>query len=323
MLEPESDGMIADAVRIPIELKGSRVDQLAAQYYPQFSRAKLQAWIRSGDLTLNDQTVKPNLRVKGEETLRLVVPDELPVLSVATPEEIPLDIVFEDDAFMVINKPAGLVVHPAPGHATGTLVNALLHHAPILESLPRAGIVHRIDKDTTGLLLVAKTLASHTALVRQLEKRAIHREYRALVVGEVISGGTVEARMGRHPQHRIKMAVLEHGRSAVTHYRVEKRFPQFTQLSVRLETGRTHQIRVHMMHQGFPLVGDPLYGRAGWQPKGAPDQVREQLALFNRQALHAARLGVTHPTTDEWLEFSVPLPEDYQQLLAALSQWRV
>jgi 23S rRNA pseudouridine1911/1915/1917 synthase len=236
-------------------------------------------------------------------------------------EDIDLDIVYEDEDLLVINKQAGLVVHPAAGNYTGTLVNALLHHVPDLVNLPRAGIVHRLDKETTGLMVVAKTLEAHTDLVAQLADRTVSREYQAIAVGAMTGGGTVNAPMGRHPIQRKLMAVLSAGgKRAITHYRVIKRYPHHTHIKVNLETGRTHQIRVHMAHIGFPLVGDQTYGNRFKIPKGANPHLIDALKNFPRQALHAARLGLEHPGTGEYVEWTAPLPADFQSLVDALDK---
>lgn len=234
------------------------------------------------------------------------------------PQALPLEIVFEDEHLLVVNKPSGLVVHPAAGNPDGTLLNRLLHHAPELATLPRAGIVHRLDKDTTGLLVVAKTLPAHKGLVEQLQARSIKREYRALVVGVLVTGGTVEGAVGRHPVERTRMAVVSGGKPAVTHYRVIERLPAHTFLKVELETGRTHQIRVHLAHIRHPLVGDPLYGGRPRLPKGGTEDQIRALQGFRRQALHAVRLRLTHPVSGQVLEWEAPIPEDFRGLLSAL-----
>ncbi len=233
-------------------------------------------------------------------------------------QAIALDVAFEDEHLLVINKPAGLVVHPAAGHADGTLQNALLHHAPGIEAVPRAGIVHRLDKLTSGIMVAAKTLQAHKSLVDQLQQRTMKREYQALVHGQIIAGGTIDEPIGRHPKDRTRMAVVAGGKSAVTHFRVARKFTDFTLLDVSLETGRTHQIRVHMAHQRLPLVGDPVYGIRFRPPAGAGQPLLDQLQQFRRQALHARRLTLTHPN-GESMAFEAPLPTDLQQLLAALS----
>jgi 23S rRNA pseudouridine1911/1915/1917 synthase len=299
------------ALTLLAELGGMRLDQALAQQLPEYSRSRLQEWIAAGLVTLNGTAANSKQKVWGGEVVVVrpqAHPSELPYQA----EDIPLDIVFEDDSILVINKPVGLVVHPASGNWRGTLLNALLHHAPQLAQVPRAGIVHRLDKDTSGLLVVAKTLVAQTALVRQLQARSVRREYLALAYGAVARDGTVDAPIGRHPTQRTKMAVVDSGKPAITHYHVEERFPGCTLLRCRLETGRTHQIRVHLAALGHPLVGDSTYLKG---PQKCPPQLRAILSVFPRQALHAERLGLEHPSLGEWLEWRVPLPGDLQQLL--------
>ncbi len=303
--------------QVPFSMGGLRFDQAASELFPDFSRSRLQSWIKDGQLKINGVNGKPKDKVIGGETLDLNA--ELEAQGDWQPEEIQLDIVHEDDDLLIINKQAGLVVHPAAGNYTGTLVNALLNHIPELINLPRAGIVHRLDKETTGLMVVAKTLEAHTDLVAQLADRTVSREYEAVAVGAMTGGGTVNAPMGRHPIHRKLMAVLSAGgKRAVTHYRVATRFPHHTHIKVKLETGRTHQIRVHMAHIGFALVGDKTYGKSFKIPKGANSHLIEALKAFPRQALHAAKLGLEHPGTGEYTEWTAPIPEDFKGLLAAL-----
>jgi len=295
---------------VPRELAGLRLDQALARLFPEHSRSRLQAWVRAGRVLLDARPAADVKRkVWGGE--RVALADAAgAVESAALAEAIPLAVVYEDDAIIVIDKPAGLVVHPGAGNRQGTLLNALLHHAPQLASVPRAGIVHRLDKETSGLLVVAKTLAAHTDLVRQLAARTVQREYLALVHGRVAGDGSIDAPIGRHPVARTRMAVTAGGREARTRYRVSERFDGATLLAVTLETGRTHQIRVHMRAIGHPLVGDPTYGKR----RSAPGT----LADFPRQALHAARLGLTHPATRARCEWESPLPADLRALLASL-----
>lgn len=300
---------------VPPELAGSRLDQAAAQLFGEYSRERLKQWIQEGTLTLDGKQAKPKEKVMGGEQLTVAV--TLQDETVAVAENIPLDIVHEDDQLIIINKPAGLVVHPGAGNHQGTLMNALLHHEPALSQLPRAGIVHRLDRDTTGLMVVAKTLTAHTSLVAQLSDKQVYREYEAVTYGNMTAGGTVDAPIDRHPHDRVRMAVVPGGRAAVTHYRILQRFPNHTHVRVQLETGRTHQIRVHMAHIGFPLIGDPVYARLRF-PKGATPVLLDTLRLFNRQALHARRLGLVHPATGEQCLWESPLPEDFLQLLEAL-----
>ena len=307
------------SAQVPVTMSGMRFDQVASELFPDFSRSRLQSWIKDGQLKLDGRIAKPKDKIIGGETLSLDA--ELEAQGEWEAEEIDLDIVYEDEDLLVINKQAGLVVHPAAGNYTGTLVNALLHHVPDLVNLPRAGIVHRLDKETTGLMVVAKTLETHTDLVAQLADRTVSREYQAIAVGAMTGGGTVNAPMGRHPMQRKLMAVLSAGgKRAVTHYRVIKRYPQHTHIKVNLETGRTHQIRVHMAHIGFPLVGDQTYGNRFRIPKGANQHLVDTLKNFPRQALHAARLGLEHPGTGEYVEWTAPLPEDFQNLVDALDK---
>lgn len=307
----------ADLV-IPQELGAVRLDQAMAQLMPEHSRSRIQDWIKAGALLVNGQPRKPRDKVMAGDHVTLQVAVE--AVADWEAEAIDLDIVFEDEHLLVINKPAGLVVHPAAGHDSGTLLNALLHHCPDIDHLPRAGIVHRLDKDTTGLMVVAKTLVAHTSLVEQLQERTMGREYEAVVQGEMTGGGKVEEPMARHPKNRQKMAVVPNGKPALTHYRVLERFAGFTHVRLKLETGRTHQIRVHMSHIHYPLVGDPLYGGRMRLPKGATERLQEHLRQFRRQALHAKRLELRHPVSGETLEWEVPLPDDLNELLTVLRQ---
>jgi 23S rRNA pseudouridine1911/1915/1917 synthase len=297
---------------------GQRVDQVLSSGFPEFSRSRLQQWIKQGRVRLQGEACRAKDRVKGGESLSLQPVAE--PCGEDRPETMDLDLVYEDESIIVINKPAGLVVHPAAGNLSGTLLNGLLAHAPELQAIPRAGIVHRLDKDTSGLLVVARTLEAHNALVCQLQARTVKREYRAIAQGVLISGGTVEAPIGRHPVNRLRMAVVPQGKQAITHYRVVRRFRAHTDLQVRLETGRTHQIRVHMSHIHHPLVGDPLYGGRLKLPEGTGSEMRQVLQNFRRQALHAARLGLLHPVSGESLSWEAPLPEDMRVLLEVLAR---
>jgi 23S rRNA pseudouridine1911/1915/1917 synthase len=296
---------------IPDEYAGLRLDQALAKLLPEYSRSRLQEWVVLQQVTVDGEFAISKQKVWGSETLE-VLPQlhssEQPYLA----EDIALDIVYEDDALIVINKPVGLVVHPGSGNWEGTLLNALLHYAPQLADVPRAGIVHRLDKDTSGLMVVAKTLIAQTALARQLEERSVKREYLALVHGELLHGGMIDLPIGRHPSQRVKMAVVEDGKPAMTHYQVEIKFPSCTLLRCRLETGRTHQIRVHLSHLKFPLVGDSIYIKGA--QKCVP-QLRKLLNSFPRQALHATRLALSHPISGELMEWHVSMPQDMQQLL--------
>lgn len=302
---------------VPAAMTGLRLDQAAAELFADFSRERLKAWIREGALTLNGQAARPRAPVMAGATLALwAVLEESRAWQA---EAIPLAIVHEDEALLVIDKQAGLVVHPAAGNETGTLLNALLHHAPGLAALPRAGIVHRLDKDTSGLMVVAKTLEAQTALVEQLQARTVKREYDAVVGGAMIAGGRVDAPIGRHPVDRKRQAVVASGgKPAVTHYRVVERFRGHTHVRCRLETGRTHQIRVHLAHLRFPLVGDQLYGGRLKLPAGASDELKRALRGFSRQALHARRLAFVHPENGQTARFASELPEDLSLLLDRL-----
>jgi 23S rRNA pseudouridine1911/1915/1917 synthase len=301
------------------EQAGMRLDQAAAELFEGFSRGRLQKWIRSGALRVDGQARKPTYRVSGGETLVL---DAEPEYSEdVRAENISLDIVFADEDIIVLIKPAGLVVHPAAGNRDGTLQNALLHFDPRLAALPRAGIVQRLDKDTSGIMVVARSERAHHSLVRQLQSRTMSRIYRAVVLGDMISGGTVDAPIGRHPVDRKRMAVVASGRPAVSHYRILERFPGISYIEVSLETGRTHQIRVHMAHIGHPLVGDPVYGRSTRRRRGMTDARHDLLRAFPRQALHAVRIELKHPGSGEAVAFDAALPADFERLLTELRQW--
>jgi 23S rRNA pseudouridine1911/1915/1917 synthase len=296
--------------------EGMRLDQALAAALPQYSRTRVAGWIREGSVTVDGLPAKPRQLVRGGERLQLQA-----VLEVETgvePEEIKLKIARQDQHFFVIDKPAGLVVHPGAGNPRHTLQNALLALDPRLAALPRAGIVHRIDKETSGLLVVARTLPAHTALTRMLEVHDIEREYLALCVGALTGGGTIDKPIGRHRSDRLKMAVRSDGRDAVTHYRIEERFAAHTLLRVQLETGRTHQIRVHLAHLGYPLVGDPLYGGRRQLTAKSSASVREATGAFARQALHAARLSFAHPINAKPVKVESPLPKDFAKLLKIL-----
>jgi 23S rRNA pseudouridine1911/1915/1917 synthase len=303
---------------VPDELAGQRLDQALAALFPDYSRSRLQGWIRAGQVRVDGRALRPRDKVDGGE--EIVLSAELEDETRAEPEPIRLAVLHEDEEILVLDKPAGLVVHPGAGNAAGTLVNALLHHRPDLRVLPRAGLVHRLDKDTSGVMVVACTPGAHAALVRQLEERSVKREYEAVCVGVMTGGGTVDAPIGRHPVDRIRMAIREGGREAVTHYRVAARFRGHTHVLCRLETGRTHQIRVHLASIRHPIVGDPVYGGRFALPKGASPALIEALRGFRRQALHAARLELVHPGSGEIVHFEAPLAADLQALLAVLRQ---
>ncbi|HQV42160.1 MAG: 23S rRNA pseudouridine(1911/1915/1917) synthase RluD [Moraxellaceae bacterium] len=307
------------------ELAGSRLDQAAAHLFPEYSRERLKDWIKDGRLTVQGKQGKPKDKVVGGEELVLLA--ELESETDAQPQDIPLNIVYEDDDLLVINKPAGLVVHPGAGNSDGTLMNALLFHHADLRLLPRAGIVHRIDKDTSGLLVVAKTLPAQTSLTTQLADKTVYREYEAIVCGVMTGGGTIDAPIDRHPSDRTRMAVVNRrdeddmrGRDAVSHYRVIARFRGHTHVRVQLETGRTHQIRVHMGHIGHPLAGDPVYGGRPRLPKGGTPEMIRAIQQFPRQALHARQLGLQHPITGNDMRWESPLPDDMTELLRILAE---
>lgn len=299
---------------IPDEYSGLRLDHALAKLFSDYSRARIQKWIKNGDVIVNGKNMRPKDVVSGGEEVLLNV--ELLEETELEPENIYLDIIFEDESIIVINKPAGLIIHPGAGNPSGTMANALLHHVPEIRSVPRVGIVHRLDKDTTGLLVVAKDLKTHAHLVDQLQQRTVSRKYIALVYGEMISGGTVDEPIGRHSVDRKRMAVKPSmGRPAVTHYRVRKKYNGFTLLDVKLETGRTHQIRVHMSYIKFPIIGDLVYGR---KMNAGENSTLLKLSNFSRQALHAAELSFIHPKKQSEITFSAPLPEDFQELIEIL-----
>lgn len=306
------------AAEVPFDLGGQRLDQVAAQLFSDHSRSRLAGWIKDGRLKVDGAVLRPRDIVHTGSRLELAV--ELEAQGEWVAQDIELDIVYEDDHILVIDKPTGLVVHPAAGHQDGTLLNALLHHVPHLANVPRAGIVHRLDKDTTGLMVVAKTLEAHTNLVAQLQARSVSRIYEAIVTGVIVAGGTVDAPIGRHGVQRQKMAVIETGKVAISHYRVLERFRAHTHTRVKLETGRTHQIRVHMTHIGHPLVGDPTYGGRFRIPPGASPTLVESLRDFPRQALHARFLELDHPATHVRMKWESPLPDDFTWLLSLLRQ---
>jgi 23S rRNA pseudouridine1911/1915/1917 synthase len=298
---------------VPDELAGQRLDRALARMFPEFSRSRLKSWLIAGAITVDGNSPRPRDPVRGGECVELNPVAELSVY--ADPEPIALDVVFEDESLIVINKPAGLVVHPGAGNPGGTLMNGLLHHAARLKEIPRAGIIHRLDKNTSGLLLIAKTLPVHTALVRLLADREISRHYLAVCNGVLTGGGKIDAAIGRHPVDRTRMSVQENGKPAVTHYTVRERFRAHTYVNVRLETGRTHQIRVHFAHRRHALVGDPVYGGRLALPAGATEPMIAALREFRRQALHATRLEFAHPESGETLNFEVPPPADFLTLI--------
>ncbi|WP_330924741.1 23S rRNA pseudouridine(1911/1915/1917) synthase RluD [Candidatus Sororendozoicomonas aggregata] len=312
--------MIQQTALVPERQGGRRLDQVATGCFPDYSRSRVQSWIKSGALRVDGKQGRAKDKVRARQVLTLIA--ELESDKRWEPEAIPLNIVFEDAHVLVINKPAGLVVHPGAGNYSGTLLNGLLHHEPALSKIPRAGIVHRLDKDTTGLMVVAKNLQAQANLVNQLQARTVKREYEAVVQGLMTRGGNVEKPIGRHPSNRLKMGVIASGKYAATQYRLIERYRAHTHIKLQLETGRTHQIRVHMAHLRFPLIGDPLYGRSLRLPKKCGDTLKEQLQGFRRQALHARQLGLIHPDTQKHMQWEVPLPDDMVALLVALQQDR-
>lgn len=302
---------------VPTDLAGKRLDQVLAKLCPQHSRSRLQSWIRSDAVTVNGNRLRQRDKLHGGETIKITVQYSVENEGWSK-QNIPVDIVFEDEHIIVLNKPVGLVVHPGAGNQEHTLLNALLYHRPELEHIPRAGIIQRLDKDTSGLMVVTKTLLAHTWLVDQLQKRLIQRQYQAIVQGVLTSGGSVDAPIGRHPLQRKRMAVIAAGKDAVTHYHILRKFTAHTHVRLELETGRTHQIRVHMAHIKHPIVGDPVYAGRMRLPKNSSTELRTQLQNFPRQALHACSLGLVHPDSREALSWDIALPEDIQTLILAL-----
>jgi 23S rRNA pseudouridine1911/1915/1917 synthase len=298
---------------------GLRLDQVLADLFPEYSRSKLKIWIQEGNVAVNGEVITvPRHKMEMDEVVTVRAEMDVQVTSEA--QDIALNIVYEDEHILVINKPADLVVHPGAGNPSGTVLNALLNHVPEIDKVPRAGIVHRLDKDTTGLMVVAKTVPAQTHLVDQLQRREMSREYEAVALGTMVAGGIVDAPIGRHATKRTHMAVREMGKPAVTHFRVIEKFRAYTHLRLKLETGRTHQIRVHMAHIKHPLLGDQVYGGRPRLPKGASEEFIGALRGFQRQALHAAQLSLFHPETEEWMTWKAPLPEDMQQLLKAVKK---
>ena len=295
-----------------------RLDQVLSYLFPDYSRSRLQQWVRQGYVLVNGKAKRPRDKVNAGEHIIITVLVEEPQGKKAQP--IDLDIIYEDEAIIVVNKPVGLVVHPAAGNPDGTLLNALLHHDASLEQVPRAGIIHRLDKETSGLLVIARTLVAQNYLVQTLQDRDIHRQYSAVVRGTIIAGGHVDAPIGRHPVARKRMAVVNNGKPALTHYRVQQRFQHFTHIKCILESGRTHQIRVHMAHIKHPLVGDPVYGGRSYIPRQCSPTLAATLQAFNHQALHAERLEFAHPISKQTLNFNAPMPPDMIDLLALLQR---
>ncbi len=306
------------ALQLDPGLAGLRLDQALARALPQYSRSRIQGWIEQGSVTIDGRIARARDRVTGGE--QVGVEGEVPVETHAAPQAMALQVVYEDGDLLVIDKPPGLVVHPGAGNRDRTLLNGLLARDPRLAQLPRAGLVHRLDKDTSGLMVVARTIEAHAALVAMLAAREVSREYLAIVTGVLTGGGTIDEPIGRHRSARVKMAVRADGREAITHYRLVERFRSHTLLRVTLETGRTHQIRVHLAHAGYPIVGDPVYGGRRRLTAGASPALLEALQAFRRQALHAGRLAFEHPVTGEPLEFEAPVPADLQALIDVLRE---
>jgi 23S rRNA pseudouridine1911/1915/1917 synthase len=307
---------IQETLIIPDHLGGLRLDQVLANLLPQFSRTQIQEWIKKGGITVDEQEWKARDIVLGGE--KITINASRKTQPTWNAQAIHLNIIYEDDDLIVINKPVGMVVHPAVGNFDNTLLNALLHHAPTLQALPRAGILHRLDKNTSGLLVIAKTHHALQHLSKQLKAHEITRIYQAIVLGVMTSGGTIDEPIGRHPIQRKRMAVIETGKPAVTHYRVTERYLAHTRLKVQLETGRTHQIRVHMAHIRYPLLGDAVYGGRLQLPKRASNELIQTLREFKRQALHASELSLTHPVTNKIMTWHAPLPNDMQKLIEVL-----
>jgi len=306
-------------LKVPRRCNGYRLDQVLAACLPEYSRSRLQKWVKQGSVTLDDTGCRPRDTVLQNQTIRIEVDDKAVRAGRGVePQDIPLNVVYEDTDLIALNKPAGLVVHPAAGNPDGTLQNALLFHYPELARVPRSGIVHRLDRDTTGLMVIARTPQSHTDLIRQLQARQIEREYEAIVNGVMVAGGRVEARIGRHPVNRKRMAVVTGGREAVTHYRVLEKFHAHTHIQLQLESGRTHQIRVHMAHIHYPVTGDPVYGGRKKIPAGATPTLKRLLQEFTRQALHACKLTLLHPADKKQTGWQVPAPTDMRNLLQEL-----
>jgi|TARA_B110000438_G_scaffold301258_1_gene355694 23S rRNA pseudouridine1911/1915/1917 synthase len=301
---------------VSLEDKGKRLDLVTASYFPEFSRVHIQKWIKNGFLLLDGKKVKPRFLLEGQELISIDAEDQAVIEDL--PEKMDLEILFEDDSILVVNKPAGLVVHPGAGNLTGTLVNGLLSYDKELEYLPRAGIVHRLDKDTSGLMVVAKSELAYLHLVKQLKERTVKRKYLALVVGTPISGGTINSPLGRHPKQRTKQAILETGKEAITDYSIEETFNGYAVIMASLRTGRTHQIRVHLSSIDYPIVGDPLYGGRKKFASGTSEICRQKLSEFKRQALHAFELSFIHPVSEEVLSFQSDIPKDMHQIISFL-----
>ncbi len=309
--------LVTHQVTIPAGQEGRRLDQVLAEMLPDYSRSRIKGWILAGCVLLDGRQPEPRTPVATGQEVRIAA--EVEAAHTVAAQAVAFEVAYEDDEVLVVIKPAGVVVHPGAGNRDATLENGLRHYAPSLAGLPRSGLLHRLDKDTSGLILVAKTLAAHTHLTRDLQQRRIRREYRAIVNGVVTAGGTVEAPIGRHPVQRTRMAVTHGGRAARTHYRVLARFAAHSFLAVQLDTGRTHQIRVHLAHLGFPIVGDPAYGRRPRLPARAEPALVDALRGFRRQALHASAIRFRHPGSGQLLDIAAPLPSDMRALLVLLA----
>ena len=304
---------------IPERMTGNRIDSSLSEMLPDYSRSKITAWIKSGDALIKQKSFKPKDKVIGNEVIYLTINSKQSNNWIA--EKIPLNIFYEDEDIIIVNKQFGLVTHPGAGNWNGTLANALLYYDPSLSTLDRVGIVHRLDKNTSGLMVIARNEKSQKYLVEQLQNHSVSREYSALVYGHMIAGGTIDEPIGRDPKDRVKQAVLTSGKDAVTHYRAIDRFKSHTHVKAILETGRTHQIRVHLSHIGHSLIGDPVYGGRVRFPKKASDELKQALLNFKRQALHSKKLTLNHPISGELMSWKAPLPDDMQELLEALKKF--
>lgn len=304
---------------IPEKFKGKRLDLALSKLFPEHSRSRIQSWIKAGEVEVNNSKYKQRNVVNSGDIIKINT--TLKSIDKHQAEHISLDVIHEDKAIIILNKPAGLVVHPGAGNQKHTLVNALLHFDEKLDVLPRAGIIHRLDKDTTGIMIIARTIESYTYLVNELQKRNIKRNYKAIICGQLVAGGVIENKIGRHPVHRTKMAVTDKGKLATTHYRIIKKFQHYTYLDIQLGTGRTHQIRVHMNNEKHPIIGDPLYGKNTFIKKGINASLREFIKNFKRQALHAYNLEFTHPVSKKIISLKAELPDDMNNLIKILEMY--
>jgi len=304
---------------IPEKFKGKRLDLALSKLFPEHSRSRIQSWIKAGEVEVNNSKYKQRNVVNSGDIIKINT--TLKSIDKHQAEHIDLDVIHEDKAIIILNKPAGLVVHPGAGNQKHTLVNALLHFDEKLDVLPRAGIIHRLDKDTTGIMIIARTIESYTYLVNELQKRKIKRNYKAIICGQLVAGGVIENKIGRHPVHRTKMAVTDKGKLATTHYRIIKKFQHYTYLDIQLGTGRTHQIRVHMNNEKHPIIGDPLYGKNTFIKKGINASLREFIKNFKRQALHAYNLEFTHPISKKIISLKAELPDDMKNLIKILEMY--